>query len=101
MGLGLLTVLGAVAGRARADEVAAPQGAPDEVPKEVPEQAPEHLEVLAAGQELVDDAGHFRGAYAVSPGDWVLVRPDGYIGAFVGSQETDALMRYLADQGLV
>ncbi|WFU70930.1 hypothetical protein [Bradyrhizobium sp. CB2312] len=28
------------------------------------------------------------------------VRPDGYIGAFVGSQQSDALAHFLAEQGL-
>ncbi|MCP3380897.1 hypothetical protein NLM31_11180 [Bradyrhizobium sp. CCGUVB4N] len=29
------------------------------------------------------------------------VRPDGYIGAFVGSEQTDTLTHFLAEQGLV
>jgi 2-polyprenyl-6-methoxyphenol hydroxylase-like FAD-dependent oxidoreductase len=51
--------------------------------------------------DLIDEGGHFREAYAVSPGDWVLVRPDGYIGAIVGSQQVDALMHFLGEQGLI
>jgi hypothetical protein len=43
--------------------------------------------------------GNFREAYAVSPGDWVLVRPDGYIGAIVGSPHLEVLMQYLDDHG--
>lgn len=45
--------------------------------------------------DLIDDGGHFMNAYAVSPGDWVLVRPDGYIGAIVASQAIAALDDYL------
>jgi hypothetical protein len=45
--------------------------------------------------DLIDERGHFKGAYAVSPGDWVLVRPDGYIGAIVASHELTALQSYL------
>ncbi|MET8144347.1 FAD-dependent oxidoreductase [Sphaerisporangium sp. NPDC005288] len=29
--------------------------------------------------EIVDSGGHLRDAYALSPGDWVLIRPDGYV----------------------
>jgi hypothetical protein len=47
--------------------------------------------------DLIDERGHFRQAYAVSPGDWVLVRPDGYIGAIVGSPHLDALVQYIDD----
>jgi hypothetical protein len=49
---------------------------------------------------LVDDGGHFRDAYGLSPGDWVLVRPDGYVGAIVGADELAALERYLAEVGV-
>lgn len=45
--------------------------------------------------DLIDDRGHFKDAYAASPGDWVLIRPDGYIGAVVSSQELSALEEYL------
>ncbi|WP_349263391.1 FAD-dependent oxidoreductase [Steroidobacter sp.] len=45
--------------------------------------------------DLIDDQTHFRNAYGVSPGDWVLVRPDGYIGAIVASHELAALEHYL------
>jgi hypothetical protein len=41
-----------------------------------------------------------RAAYGVSPGDWVLVRPDGYVGAIVSAGETKALERYLEQVGL-
>jgi 2-polyprenyl-6-methoxyphenol hydroxylase-like FAD-dependent oxidoreductase len=50
--------------------------------------------------ELIDDAGHFAAAYALSPGDWVLVRPDGYIGAIINSREIDALETYCQRVGL-
>ena len=28
---------------------------------------------------IVDDGGHIQSAYGLAPGDWVLVRPDGYV----------------------
>ncbi len=50
--------------------------------------------------DLVDDAGHFRDAYGLSPGEWVLVRPDGYVGAIVGADNVSALERYLGEVGV-
>lgn len=50
--------------------------------------------------ELVDDGGHFQAAYAPMPGDWFLVRPDGYMGAVGSVAEVDALQRYLETVGL-
>jgi hypothetical protein len=67
----------------------------------VPARTGLRIHCIGPGDELIDDSGHFRNAYTVSSGDWVLVRPDGYIGAFVGSEQTDVLTRFLAEQGLV
>jgi 2-polyprenyl-6-methoxyphenol hydroxylase-like FAD-dependent oxidoreductase len=67
----------------------------------VPARAGLHIHCIGPDGELIDESEHFRGAYAVSSGDWVLVRPDGYIGAFVGAQQTVALTRFLDEQGLV
>ncbi|MBB2794267.1 UNVERIFIED_ORG: 2-polyprenyl-6-methoxyphenol hydroxylase-like FAD-dependent oxidoreductase [Rhizobium pisi] len=50
--------------------------------------------------DVIDEGGHFRDAYALAPGDWVLVRPDGYIGAIVASDEASALETYLTTAGL-
>ena len=69
--------------------------------KAVPARAGLHIHCIGADAELIDEGQHLRNAYAVSPGDWVLVRPDGYIAAFVGSQEIDALTRFMEEQGLV
>jgi hypothetical protein len=41
-----------------------------------------------------------RDAYGVSPGDLVLVRPDGYVGAVVSASEVAALCQYLAEVGV-
>lgn len=50
--------------------------------------------------DIIDDGGHFNDAYAVNSGDWVLVRPDGYVGAIVASSEITALETYLQAVGL-
>jgi hypothetical protein len=43
------------------------------------------IAIVGPHGDLVDDGGHFHDAYALSPGDWVLIRPDGYVGAIAGS----------------
>jgi 2-polyprenyl-6-methoxyphenol hydroxylase-like FAD-dependent oxidoreductase len=50
--------------------------------------------------DLVDDGGHFHDAYGLSPGEWVLIRPDGYVGAIVGAANVSALERYLWEVGV-
>lgn len=55
---------------------------------------------VGAGRELVDEAGHLRNAYGLAPGEWVLVRPDGYVGAIIASDAVDVLDSYLAGVGL-
>jgi 2-polyprenyl-6-methoxyphenol hydroxylase-like FAD-dependent oxidoreductase len=50
--------------------------------------------------EFIDDGGHVRDAYGLSPGDWLVVRPDGYVGAIVSAAEVSALDPYLAGVGL-
>jgi hypothetical protein len=58
------------------------------------------LHIIGRLGDLADERGHFRDAYALSPGEWVLVRPDGYVGAIAGSDDLAALERYLADVGV-
>ena len=41
-----------------------------------------------------------RDAYGPSAGDWVLVRPDGYVGAVVSGAEVSALEPYLTSVGV-
>lgn len=67
----------------------------------VPARGGLHIHCIGPDEEFVDDSEHFRCAYTVSSGDWVLIRPDGYIGAFVGSQQADTLTRFMDEQGLV
>ena len=50
--------------------------------------------------DVVDLHGHVRGGYDLSPGDCVLVRPNGYVGAFFRDGQTGAMERYFADAGL-
>jgi hypothetical protein len=61
-------------------------------------QADLHIHTFGARGDLIDHGSHFRDAYGVSSGDWVLVRPDGYIGAIIASQELPTLDDYLRNQ---
>jgi hypothetical protein len=58
------------------------------------------VRIVGSRGDLVDDGGHFQRAYGLSPSEWVLVRPDGYVGAIVGAEEIPLLDRHLADVGL-
>lgn len=58
-----------------------------------------HIHRIGIGRELVDESGHMGNAYGLLPGEWVLVRPDGYVGAIAGSDEAQALEHYLAEAG--
>jgi hypothetical protein len=59
-----------------------------------------HIHAVGPRGDFTDDDGHFQTAYGLSPGDWVLVRPDGYIGAIVASGNMPALETYLDNVGL-
>jgi hypothetical protein len=65
----------------------------------VPARPGLRIHIVGNGGELIDDEGHFQAAYAISPGQWVLVRPDGYIAAIVATDDLgamDALLSYAA-----
>src|SRR5260221_323706 len=58
------------------------------------------IHIVGPSGDIIDDGGHMREAYGASPGDWVLIRPDGYVGAVVSGNETSALDHYLAGVGV-
>ncbi len=66
----------------------------------VPPRPGLHIHTFGFSGEIVDESGYLRDAYVPASGVWVLVRPDGYIGAIVSSPETGALETYLRDVGL-
>jgi 2-polyprenyl-6-methoxyphenol hydroxylase-like FAD-dependent oxidoreductase len=59
-----------------------------------------HIHTTGPRGDLVDADGHLRQAYALQAGDWVLVRPDGYVGAIVASHELHVLDDYFRSVGL-
>ncbi len=58
------------------------------------------VHVVGPGGDILDDCGHFHDAYGLAPGEWALIRPDGYIGAIVGSDDIAELGLYLTKVGL-
>ncbi len=52
------------------------------------------VHVISPTGELRDTDGHVADAYGLAPGEWVLVRPDGYVAAVVASEHMDALERH-------
>ncbi|ROM34161.1 2-polyprenyl-6-methoxyphenol hydroxylase [Pseudomonas poae] len=59
-----------------------------------------HVHVFGPEGEVNDDQGHVQRAYELAIGDWVLVRPDGYIGAMLASEYLEKLEAYLLQVGL-
>ncbi|EAT8909186.1 FAD-dependent oxidoreductase [Salmonella enterica] len=46
--------------------------------------------------ELIDTMGHFRESYQLVPGECVLIRPDGYVGAFFHGKQVNDIENYLS-----
>ncbi|MGU3361525.1 FAD-dependent oxidoreductase [Methylobacterium sp. M6A4_1b] len=58
------------------------------------------VHTIGAHGDLTDGAGQFQASYGATPGDRVLVRPDGYVGAIVSAGDDAALDDYLTQVGL-
>lgn len=69
-------------------------------PGAVPPRRGLHIHHIGPQCELVDEHGQLQRAYELALGDWVLIRPDGYIGAFVSSAALERLEGYLLQVGL-
>jgi hypothetical protein len=48
----------------------------------------------------MDTWGHIRTAYELAPGECVLVRPDGYVGATLAAGQIEKLDSYLGRMGI-
>lgn len=59
-----------------------------------------HIHRFGPGGDLVDDQRQFSDAYNLASGEWVLVRPDGYVGAIVTNDDLETLHGYFAQVGL-
>jgi UDP-N-acetyl-D-mannosaminuronic acid transferase (WecB/TagA/CpsF family) len=58
------------------------------------------VHLFGARGDVVDVHGHVEAAYGLAPGELVLVRPDGYVGAIAAAAHTDALDAYMRCAGL-
>jgi 2-polyprenyl-6-methoxyphenol hydroxylase-like FAD-dependent oxidoreductase len=58
------------------------------------------IHIVGPHGDIIDDEGYFRDAYRLAPGEWVLVRPDGYVGAIIGADNVSALEQYLEQVGV-
>lgn len=54
-----------------------------------------HIHIFGATGDVIDDRGQFQDAYDLTAGEWVLVRPDGYIAAIVSDTDVEMLEAYL------
>lgn len=59
-----------------------------------------HIHTIGKRGDVLDDDGHIRDAYTLTAGHWVLVRPDGYVGAIIADNNVEALDSYLQQVGL-
>jgi 2-polyprenyl-6-methoxyphenol hydroxylase-like FAD-dependent oxidoreductase len=66
----------------------------------VPPRPKLHIHRLGQRGDIIDEHGDLHDAYNLAPGNWVLVRPDGYIGAIVSSGEIGAIETYLRGVGV-
>jgi 2-polyprenyl-6-methoxyphenol hydroxylase-like FAD-dependent oxidoreductase len=66
----------------------------------VPPRPGLHIHTVGVRGDIFDEDGHLRDVYGLASGDWVLVRPDGYIGAIVSSGGVDAFETYFRSMGL-
>ncbi|MGY5801659.1 FAD-dependent oxidoreductase [Rhizobium sp. LEGMi12c] len=69
-------------------------------PGSVPPRADLHIHTFGPSGDMVDAENHLRDIYALSSGEWVLVRPDGYIGAIAAAGDVAMLESYFAQVGL-
>lgn len=72
----------------------------DVTPMQSPQAQDLHVHFFGPGGNLVDCDGHFHDAYGLERGEWMLVRPDGYIGAIVASDNLVPLKNYLRRAGV-
>lgn len=69
--------------------------------QELPEAANLRVHAIGPAGELHDPHGDFADSYALADGEWILIRPDGYVGAAGSRADIAALQAYLAAVTLV
>jgi len=59
-----------------------------------------NLHVHVVGDDIRDTDGHVRDAYGLEPGEWALIRPDGYVAAVVSTGELGKVEAFLDNVGV-
>lgn len=59
-----------------------------------------HIHHIGLRGDVIDAGEQIHNAYKLKPGEYVLIRPDGYIGAIFGADQTAELEIYLARMGV-
>lgn len=62
-----------------------------------------HVHHIGPQGDVIDVWGHVRDAYSLAPGEAVLIRPDGYVGAILSpdADRAESIEEYLGHMGLV
>lgn len=60
-----------------------------------------HIHHIGPSGDVIDAWGHVSDAYGLAPGECVLVRPDGYVGAILDADRTAKLAIYLTRMGVI
>jgi 2-polyprenyl-6-methoxyphenol hydroxylase-like FAD-dependent oxidoreductase len=59
-----------------------------------------HIHTVGPDGDLIDNNNHLQQTYGLTPGDQVLIRPDGYLAALLPAAHADLLPGYLSEVGL-
>jgi hypothetical protein len=54
-----------------------------------------HVHTVGERGDILDTDDYMRSAYELEPGQWVLVRPDGYVAAVLPTPELKAIETHL------
>jgi len=66
----------------------------------VPPRAGLRIYTFGTRGDLLGSDNCFRDTYAGSAGSWVLIRPDGYVGAIVAADQEHLLLEYFQRVGM-
>ncbi len=60
-----------------------------------------HIHHIGPAGDVIDAWNHIRNIYKLKPGECVLVRPDGYVGATFDAEHVTKIDEYLSELGMV
>jgi 2-polyprenyl-6-methoxyphenol hydroxylase-like FAD-dependent oxidoreductase len=59
-----------------------------------------HIHTIGTRGDILDTGDHVRSAYGLSPEQWVLIRPDGYVAGVVDTSDLGTIESYLDTVGI-